>query len=86
MADSKPKAPAKKTKKAAAKKPAPKVDSAEAVEIVITIGKAEPLKPAPGGHAWNLKGEEVTEGGDRYAVARLTLRDLGDLGFCRKKR
>jgi hypothetical protein len=86
MADDKPKAAPKKAKKPSAKKAAPKADSAADVEILITIGKASPLKPAPGGHVWNLKGEEVTEGGDRYAMAKLSLRDLGDLGFCRKKR
>ena len=84
MADDKAKAAPKKAKKA--KKAAPKADPVADVEILITIGKASPVKPPPGGHAWNLKGEEVTEDGDRYAVAKLSLRDLGDLGFCRKKR
>ena len=45
MADDKPKAAPKKAKKA--KKAAPKADPAADVEILITIGKASPVKPSP---------------------------------------
>ena len=59
--------------------------SACAGDVVICIGKASKTKPPRGVTVWNIDGEEKTEHGDRYAIAKLTPADLYDLGWIRRK-
>ena len=76
MADKK--APAKKPAKA---KAAPK----QRPDVLIVIGAKGKVEAAKGVQVWNLDGEEVTEAGDRRAVASLTSQDLYALGWVRRK-
>ena len=72
------KAPAKKAAKAEqAPKPRP--------DVVIVIGAKGKVDVPKGAQLWQLDGEEVTEKGDRRAVAELTTQDLYALGWIRRK-
>jgi len=72
------KAPAKKAAKAKAK-PEAKPD------VLIVIGAKGKVDAAKGVQVWHLDGDEVTEKGDRRAVASLTSQDLYSLGWVRRK-
>lgn len=72
------KAPAKKAAKAKAK---PKFKP----DVLIVIGANNEVKASPGVQVWKLDGDEVTEKGDRRAVASLTSQDLYALGWVRRK-
>jgi|TARA_R110001599_G_scaffold3406_4_gene18813 hypothetical protein len=54
-------------------------------DVVICIGKASKTKPPRGVTVWHIEGEETTEHGDRYSIAKLTPADLYDLGWIRRK-
>ena len=72
------KAPAKKAAKAEqAPKPRP--------DVMIVIGAKGKVEVPKGAQLWQLDGEEVTEKGDRRAVAQLTTQDLYALGWVRRK-
>ena len=72
------KAPAKKAAKA---KAAPK----QRPDVLIVIGAKGKVDAPKGVQVWNLGGDEVTEKGDRRAVASLTSQDLYALGWVRRK-
>ena len=83
MSDPDAPAPKKRTRK---KSKAPTTaEKAERGGVLVVIGKAGELKSAPGVNVWHLEGEEVTEGGDRYAVAYLSTAEMYDRGWVRKK-
>ena len=76
-------APKKRAKK---KAPAKSVsDCAERGDVLVVIGKADKFKAAPGVQVFHLKGDEVTEGGDRFAIAHLSSAAMYDLGWIRRK-
>ncbi|HIA00787.1 MAG TPA: hypothetical protein EYN66_02555 [Myxococcales bacterium] len=70
----------KKTKKPVAKK-AP----VEQPAIMIVIGAKSKVAKPKGCQLWQLDGIEVTDDGDRRAVATLTSRELHKLGWVRRK-
>ena len=72
------KAPAKKAAKVK-EAPKPKPD------VVIVIGAKGNVDVPKGVQLWRLAGQEVTEKGDRRAVAELTTQDLYALGWIRRK-
>jgi len=72
------KEPAKKPAKAE-QAPKPKPD------VVIVIGAKAKVEVPKSAQLWQLDGEEVTEKGDRRAVAQLTSQDLYALGWVRRK-
>ena len=76
------KAPAKKAVKPKAK---PEAKSKFKPDVLIVIGAKVKVDSVPGVQVWNLKGGEVTEEGDRRAVASLTSQDLYALGWVRRK-
>jgi len=53
--------------------------------VVIVIGAKGKVNVPKGAQLWQLDGEEVTEKGDRRAVAQLTTQDLYALGWIRRK-
>jgi hypothetical protein len=71
----KPKAKAKAKAKAPAGRP----------DVLIVIGAKSKIEVPSGVQVWSLEGEEVTEKGDRRAVAKLTAQDLYALGWVRRK-
>jgi len=83
MSDPDAPAPKKRTRKKA--KAPTTAEKAERGGVLVVIGKADKLKSAPGVNVWHLEGEEVTEGGDRYAVAYLSTAEMYDRGWVRKK-
>ena len=54
-------------------------------DVLIVIGAKGKVEASPSVQVWNLKGDEVTEKGDRRAVASLTSQDLYELGWVRRK-
>ena len=72
-----------KSKRPAEKKPTPQ--AAPRPDVLIVIGAKERVKAEPGIQVWHLDGDEVTESGDRRAVASLTSQDLFALGWVRRK-
>jgi|TARA_R100000479_G_scaffold166860_2_gene106922 hypothetical protein len=79
MADNKESKSKPAAKKKQAPKPAPRPD------VLIVIGAKDKVKAEPGIQVWHLDGDEVTESGDRRAVASLTSQDLFALGWVRRK-
>ena len=73
----------KAPKKAKAKKPKAKTGRKGDIKIVIGAKGSPPQEP--GVQLWALDGEEVTEKGDRSAVAYLTTQQLYELGWIRRK-
>jgi len=65
-------------------KPSP-LKAATNGDVVIVIGKATKAKVAQGVAVWSFGGEEQTEHGDRFAVARVTPQQLFKLGWIRRK-
>lgn len=73
-------------KKVSAKKPAKVKEEPKArPDVVIVIGAKGKVDVPEGAQLWQLDGEEVTEKGDRRAVASLTTQDLYALGWVRRK-
>ena len=72
-------------KKKAAKKTKGPTDKAERGDVLVVIGKAGKLKAPAGVQVWNLEGGMPTEGGDRFAIARLSPAALFELGWVRRK-
>ena len=72
-------------KKKAAKKTKGPIDKAERGDVLVVIGKAGKLKAPAGVQVWNLEGGMPTEGGDRFAIARLSPAALFELGWGRRK-
>lgn len=83
MSDSEAVAPKKRTRKKT--KVASELEKAERGGVLVVIGKASKLKVDAGINVWHLKGEEMTDGGDRYSIAYLSTADMYERGWVRKK-
>ena len=72
-------------KKRATKKAKGPIDKAERGDVLVVIGKAGKMKAPTGVQGWSLEGGMPTEGGDRFAIARLSPAELFELGWVRRK-
>ena len=72
-------------KKRATKKQKGPIDKAERGDVLVVIGKAGKMKAPAGVQVWSLEGGMPTEGGDRFAIARLSPAALFELGWVRRK-